>query len=850
MVIKLNTARLNGTRLNSASLNGVGERLRASAGGGGGVIIPPPEPEEPDTPVTYTLAATADNGKVSASVNGKSVTLPYVVNAGDVVVMEVTADEGFMFEEWSDGNTDNPRSITMTADVTLSATCVVKAVEKEYIEFADPAVEAVLMAKGVSSDGVGITKEDAAAVTSIGTWFKGNTEITSFNELKYFTGVTEIKANAFNSCSSLASINLDNVTIIRNAAFYGCSALNQYMHIPQVTILENQSFRNSGIVGADISGVQVLTGGYNGGAFGACSSLREVIFSPSLTDIQQFSFINCTALESANIPESVTAIGTQAFYGCTSLAFDYLNLLNLTSLGQNAFYGVKIKKLNLGKVTSLPSASNSSQNYGDKGVLEEVILSEGLTDIPTYSFYKYTALTACSFPSSLTKISRAAFFETALDGDLYLENVDNIESAAYYKTNVTSVSAPKLLNILDATDNYGAFGDCEKLKDVSMPLLTKIGQAAFRNCYALEEVIFPSAQTVGRGAFHGCGALKRAEFGSDVSSIDIYAFNQCGNMETLIVRAITPPTLGGAFSTSAIGFLIYVPDAALEVYKTATNWSAYADRIHPLSELEGSPYIQFADAKVERVLMENNVSSDGVGITMADAQAVTSIGTWFKGNQSIETFDELQYFTGLTYLTTTSSANGDNAAFFDCTSLRRVTLPLSITMIGDYSFCKCSSLSEIKGVDNVVKINRYAFQYTALTELEFPNVSESNGGPFSSSAATKLLLPNFVKTSGSLCDQMTNLQLLLLGANTNRIGTYSFWRMTNNQTTLICLATTPPTLEGSNNLGFMSAIYVPDASVDAYKSATNWTSASAKFKGVSQLATDNPTLYEEIQKYL
>ena len=61
-----------------------------------------------------------------------------------------------------------------------------------YIPFADSNVEAVLLANGVG-DGLGITYKDAAKVTSISTWFKGNVDITSFNELQYFTGIPKFR---------------------------------------------------------------------------------------------------------------------------------------------------------------------------------------------------------------------------------------------------------------------------------------------------------------------------------------------------------------------------------------------------------------------------------------------------------------------------------------------------------------------------------------------------------------------------------------------------------------------------------------------------------------------------------
>lgn len=480
-----------------------------------------------------------------------------------------------------------------------------------FIKFADDNVKAVLITNGVDKDGDGgITREEAEAVTSIGTWFRGNTAIQSFDELKYFIGVTDIKDGAFNSCTSLASINLDNVTIIRATAFYGCSALNQYMHIPQVTILGNQSFRNSGIVGADISGVQVLTGGYNGGAFGACSSLREVIFSPSLTDIQQFSFINCTSLESANIPASVTAIGNQAFYNCTSLAFDYLNLPNLTSLGQNAFYGVKIKKLDLGKVATLPDG-NAAMNYGDKAVLEEIVLPEGITTIPRNSFQSYTNLKKCVIPKSVVTINQVAFDgATQFEGDVDLPNLTTLGQRAFTNTKISSFSAPLLATLPGQLNGLGTFDNCSNLKLINIPLVSIIPSYSFRNCSIsgaftlnvteihngafygndIEELNLPNIVTINgtsynSGAFANNTLLKKVDIGESCTKISRADFALCSALETFICRAVTPPTLHAeAFSLTNSTFLIYVPDASVEAYKGAAGWSSYATRIFPLSD--------------------------------------------------------------------------------------------------------------------------------------------------------------------------------------------------------------------------------------------------------------------------
>ena len=60
----------------------------------------------------------------------------------------------------------------------------------------------------------------------------------------------------------------------------------------------------------------------------------------------------------------------------------------------------------------------------------------------------------------------------------------------------------------------------------------------------------------------------------------------------------------------------------------------------------------------------------------------------------------------------------------------------------------------------------------------------------------------------------------------------------------ICKAIVPPVC---SRLAEVQAIYVPDASVETYKSATNWSSKASIIYGISDIITNNPELYEEIK---
>ena len=66
---------------------------------------------------------------------------------------------------------------------------------------------------------------------------------------------------------------------------------------------------------------------------------------------------------------------------------------------------------------------------------------------------------------------------------------------------------------------------------------------------------------------------------SSVTNIYNYAFNGCTSLTSITSLATTPPTLGAVVFFNTNNCPIYVPAASVNAYKTATNWSEYADRI-------------------------------------------------------------------------------------------------------------------------------------------------------------------------------------------------------------------------------------------------------------------------------
>ena len=203
------------------------------------------------------------------------------------------------------------------------------------------------------------------------------------------------------------------------------------------------------------------------------------------------------------------------------------------------------------------------------------------------------------------------------------------------------------------------------------------------------------------------------------------------------------------------------------------------------------------------------------------------MGTAFKENTEITSFEELQNFTGLTSIA--------NNAFYNCTALSNISLPESVTEIGEMAFRGSSLLNCDLVLSNITTIKPGAFYGTKLRSVILPDIVTVSGA-----------YGEGYRTFGSCA----NLEYVLFGKKVRSIAPYIF--SGSHKNVMIVLATTPPTFGGDSfdYGGSVQSIYVPDESETTYESATNWSRYASKILPISQLATDNPTLYEEVKDYL
>lgn len=174
-------------------------------------------------------------------------------------------------------------------------------------------------------------------------------------------------------------------------------------------------------------------------------------------------------------------------------------------------------------------------------------------------------------------------------------------------------------------------------------------------------------------------------------------------------------------------------------------------------------------------------------------------------------------------------------AFSDCSSLTSITIPNSVTSIGNYTFNYCSSLTSVTIGDSVTRIGTGAFQYcSSLISITIPNSVMSIGDAAfeGCTSLTSITIPNSVTSIEMYaflnCSKLTSITI---PNNVTSIGQGAFSGC-NSLTSITCEAITPPTLGSSNNRSSVTAVYVPAESVEAYKTATNWSYYSDKIQAI------------------
>lgn len=405
------------------------------------------------------------------------------------------------------------------------------------------------------------TLEIGADVTRIP---RGMFAFTALTSVVIPATVTTIDQYAFYNCESLTSVTLnEGLTTLGIGAFQNC-AIGGTLTIPSTLTsfganafaanMQNQISLVYNVPDLQISTMSVSTGlfatanvasvqfGANVVAipammFNGNTTLTAIVLPDTITKIGERAFMGCTNLESINIPDGVTEIPYATFKNCAKLTGTLTIGANITALGNEAFGGTGYTKLIYNAKAATGSTSSRYPMF--PSTIAEISFGEGVTRIPECFLGGNSVITSIVIPEGVTEIGQWAFRNA---------------------TALTSITLP------DSLESFGAYAD---------NAMTFMGTK-------ITNIVIPDKVTeMPRNMFAKCNELVSITYGSGITQANYVASAALPKLAEIIFTSATPPTISTDFleDQTLANLQIKVPAAAVDAYKAAENWTAYADRI-------------------------------------------------------------------------------------------------------------------------------------------------------------------------------------------------------------------------------------------------------------------------------
>ena len=672
----------------------------------------------------------------------------------------------------------------------------------------------------INADGVTVTanKYDAQKTehnVDLGTMDKelhiadDNGKITDNNGTSYV--VTGIADSCMSGIQTFISVVIPKtVTRIGNGAFQNCWENFQtitFQEGSQCVSIGNNAFydcKKLGTQGETLVLPKSLQSVGNG-AFTNCTSLKTVDFTSEWTTIGKEAFLKNTSLTTVHLPESLpptsagsaaTLTGAATFSGCTNLVA--VNIPNQTEIPAETFKGCSQL------CTTYADVNNTKVN-------KEELIKDGKASLD---------FTSGSL-SNVTTIGANAFEGTSFDSLVFSKAITLIDSAAFQKSSVTTISFSHCdedtSHELVIGDN--AFAKTSKI-DQGTPIvfancITKLGDSAFLSSKVAQAYFHAGTKikTIGKAAFSGA-ALTRFVIPDCIDTISENMFNSCINLDTVSIPKTLTTIGAGAFNNATAFSNLQLRSQALNEKTEQEGAGVEPDLTNSNIEtigkeaFKGSGLTSFTLPKKVTNLAAETFSGCSQLTTfkfLAGSSATTpyTFGQSVFYKCSVLTNIAIPYgienwstgvFDGCSKLeNVTVGSNGTDASsyeklpantFKDCEKLEEFKLPSTCTIIDSSAFKNCSSFTKISPTSQLETINLSAFENcTSLTGFEGAStlalpagLMTLGGNAFA--GCTKLtavtstgLIPTVSTSTFAGC---TNLTSVHLGSKVSSIGSKAF----------------------------------------------------------------------------
>ena len=643
--------------------------------------------------------------------------------------------------------------------------------------------------------GTGEMPDFPSETSTVRPWFNAKETITT---VKIKSGVTRIGKYAFSGCFAVTALYIDSIE-----SWCGVSFAEDNSHP-----LYNP--KNSTLYVGDVP-------------------VTELDIPSSITSIPDYAFYNCSGLTSVKIPSSVTSIGNSAFSHTALTSVKIPS--SVTSIGNSAFSQVALTSVLFENGSRLKSIGDSA--------------------------FQHNALTNVTIPSSVTSIGKDVFTNT--EG---LTSI-TIKAANPPMLNNTSVKASAIYvpygtgETYKAADNWSQrfiFGKIKEAYIVDVAATTNGAVTVSKDCFPTETYTEENDTVT---------VTVMPDEGYQLKSLSYYTTNPASATDITDTKSFTMPLanvtvkaefelkpgtetnpweIGPKGSESNVKAWLTEVTPATDPATYTLSISGTGAMVDYLSESDSQPWLGNISS-ITNVQIDQGVTSLG-SYSFADftslssvtiPASVTKIGAnAFSGCSDIETIA----------IPTNVTSIGDNA-FACCSKLSDITLPEGITVISQELFNGCTSLASITIPKNVTEIKQNAFSdcsnlasvnFEADSQLETIGVRAFYG----CSKLTDIDIPSGVTSIGNNAFMdCVALESVSIPASIATINDAAFaW--CENLTSVTINAATPPTLESNvfDHCADTLKIYVPVASVDTYKVASDWSAYASSIEAIPLKISD------------
>ena len=383
------------------------------------------------------------------------------------------------------------------------------------------------------------------------------------------------------------------------------------------------------------------------------------------------AFINCTNLTSITIPDSVTSIGSYAFYN-TSLTSVYIT--DIAAWCNISFANDYANPL-----------SNETNLYLNGELVAELVIPDSVTSINSYAFSGFKSLTNITIPDSVTSIDSYAFYDCNGLTSVYITDMsswcgvsfaDNTANPLYYASNL--------------------YLNGELVAELVIPdSVTSINSYAFSGFKSLTNITIPDSVTsIDSYAFYDCNGLTSVTIPSSIIYIGDNAFYECNKL----IEVINKSSLKINARSSDYGCVAYY---ALEVHNGKSKI------------VNNNYYLFYTHDGVNYLL--GYVGND-VNLLLPERYNGSNYEIYQYAFHNCDNIISVTIPDSVTYI--------GKHAFFYCTSLTSVTIGNNVTSIGSYAFSGCSSLKSVTIGNSVRSIGSYAFfDSTSLKYIKYRGTS-------------------------------------------------------------------------------------------------------------------------------